>query len=172
MLTLDYSRDILRISYDKKELLVIMKLTKDMSIKLSMICVCVFSVILLAADIFAYRWIGMYVRWRLMASENVARMMITLYSASVFGWICLWALWKLLKNMNAEIVFEGENVKLLRIISWCCAFAAVIFLVSALYYPPCILVAVAAAFMMLIVRVVKNVFQQANDMKSELDLTI
>lgn len=149
-----------------------MKLTKDMSIKLSLICVCIFSVILLAANIFAYRWISWYVAWRSMRPESVVRMMITLYSASVFGWICLWALWKLLRNIKAEIVFASDNVRLLRIISWCCAFAALIFLVSGVYYPPCIFVAVAAAFMMLIVRVVKNVFQQAIEMKSELDLTI
>ena len=35
-----------------------------------------------------------------------------------------------------------------------------------------LLVAVAAAFMMLIVRVVRNAFMQAIEMKSELDLTI
>lgn len=155
-----------------KELLDIMKLTKDMSIKLSLICVWIFSAILLAADIFANRWISWYVAWRAMRPENVVRMMLTLYTASVFGWICLWALWRLLRNIKAEIVFDKQNVCLLRIISWCCAFAAIIFLVSGAYYPPCILVAAAAAFMMLIVRVVKNVFQQAIEMKSELDLTI
>lgn len=149
-----------------------MKLTKDMSIRLSLICVCIFSLILLAADIFAYRWISWYVAWRAMRPESVARMMITLYVASVFGWFCLWALWKLLRNIKREIVFAPDNVRLLRMISWCCAFAAVIFLVSGAYYTPFIFVAVAAAFMMLIVRVVKNVFQQAIEMKSELDLTI
>lgn len=149
-----------------------MKLTKDMSIRLSLICVCIFSGILLAADIFAYRWISWYVEWRAMRPESVVRMMITLYAASVFGWVCLWALWKLLRNIKAEVVFDKENVRLLRIISWCCAFAAIIFLVSGAYYSPFILVSVAAAFMMLIVRVIKNVFQQAIEMKSELDLTI
>ena len=156
----------------KKELLNMMKPTKDMSIRLSLICVCVFTVILLAADIFAYRWISWYVEWRTMRPESVALMMVTLYTASVFGWVCLWALWKLLRNIKSEIVFDKDNVRLLRIISWCCAFAAIIFLVSGVYYAPCFLVAVAAAFMMLIVRVVKNVFQQAIEMKSELDLTI
>ena len=149
-----------------------MRLTKDMSIRLSLICVYIFSLILLAADIFAYRWIGWYVAWRAMRPESVSRMMVTLYSASVFGWVCLWALWKLLRNIKGEIVFAPDNVRLLRMISWCCAFAAAIFLASGAYYSPFILVAVAAAFMMLIVRVVKNVFQQAIEMKSELDLTI
>ena len=50
--------------------------------------------------------------------------------------------------------------------------AALLCLVSALYYPSFLLITAAAGFMCLIVRVVKNVFQQAIAMKSELDLTI
>jgi hypothetical protein len=34
------------------------------------------------------------------------------------------------------------------------------------------IIAAAAAFMMMIVRVVKNIIQQAIDMKTELDLTV
>lgn len=45
-------------------------------------------------------------------------------------------------------------------------------LVSCLYYLPFIAVAIAAGFMALLVRIVKNIFQQAIDMKAELDLTI
>ena len=37
---------------------------------------------------------------------------------------------------------------------------------------PLFMLAAAAAFMALIVRIVKNVFQQAIAMKSELDLTV
>ena len=149
-----------------------MKTTKDISIRLSLICIYVFSLILLAVDVFAVRWIRWYVRWRFMAAATVPKMTVTVYLASVFGWICLWSLWKLLRRIRGEIVFDAVNVQLLRHISWCCGVAAVIFLVSGSYYPPFFLVAVAAAFMMLIVRVVKNVFQQAVEMKSELDLTI
>ncbi len=149
-----------------------MHVTKDMSIRLTLACVAVFAVFLLAADLFAFRWIGWYVAWRGMRPESVLKMTVTLYAASVFGWVCLWALWRLLKNIKAERVFDGENVRLLRAISWCCAFAALIFCVSGVYYPPFFFAGAAAAFMMLIVRVVKNVFQQAIEMKSELDLTI
>jgi Flp pilus assembly protein TadB len=81
-------------------------------------------------------------------------------------------MWKLLSNMDKEQIFTAENIRHLRAVSWCCAGAAVICAVSALYYPPFIIAAAAAAFMMLIVRIVKNVFQTASDMKSELDLTI
>ena len=50
--------------------------------------------------------------------------------------------------------------------------AGLICLVSTVYYFPFAAVGIAACFMALIVRIVKNVFQQAIAMKSELDLTV
>ena len=82
------------------------------------------------------------------------------------------ALWLLLKNIKNGRVFIPDNVRYLRIVSWCCTAAAVLCLASAAYYLPFIFVAIAAAFMSLIVRIVKNVFHEAIGMKSELDLTI
>ena len=73
-------------------------------------------------------------------------------------------------------MFVEENVKLLRAISWCCFGAAAATLVGGAaavkLFLPLLVLAAAAAFMGLIVRIVKNVFQQAITMKSELDLTI
>ena len=88
------------------------------------------------------------------------------------GWLLLWSMWRLLGNLRRERVFVAENVRSLRRVSWCCAAAASICLLSCLYYLPFIFAAGAAAFMALIVRIVKNVFQQAIAMKSELDLTV
>lgn len=149
-----------------------MKTTKDPSIRLTIICVYVFAAILLLADIFAFKWVRWYVDWRLMSPAVVKKMLITFYTASVFGWVCLWSLFNLLSNISKALVFSESNVRLMRIIAWCCGIAAVIFLLSGAYYAPFLLVAVAAAFMMLIVRVVRNAFMQAIEMKSELDLTI
>ena len=61
---------------------------------------------------------------------------------------------------------------LLRAVSWCCAAVAAVCLLSAGYYLPFLVAAMAAAFMALIVRIVKNVFQQAVRMKDELDYTV
>ena len=60
----------------------------------------------------------------------------------------------------------------LRRCSWCCMVVAAICLVftAALFY--FLLVAAAAAFMGLILRVIKNVFQQAMELKEENDYTI
>ena len=132
----------------------------------------VFAVLLFLIDIFAFR-IAPYVGdAALIRSDITRKVIITVYAGSVFAWICLYAMWRLLWNIQKDRVFTSDNIKYLRIISWCCAGEAVIFLVSGIYYLPFIIVAAAAAFMMLIVRIIKNVFQQAGEMKSELDLTI
>lgn len=84
----------------------------------------------------------------------------------------LFLLYRLLLNIRAERVFVDENVTLLRRISWFCFLAAIIMLASARFYLVFLLVGVACAFMGLILRVVKNVFQQAVILKSENELTI
>ena len=149
-----------------------MEWTNGRSIGLSILFVYVFAVLLLAADIaapFLLSWSN-----RLIPSDpsHGTFALITLYSASVFAWICLVLLRRLLQNLRASEVFTAENIRLLRGISWCCAAVACVFLISMLYFIPYFVVAAAAAFMMLIVRIVKNIFQQAAEMKSDLDLTI
>ncbi len=79
---------------------------------------------------------------------------------------------RLLRNLRRERVFEQENVTLLRAISWLCIAVGVVTLVSGFYYTSFFLVAAAAAFCGLIVRVVKNVFEQAIEIKTENDYTI
>lgn len=149
-----------------------MKLTKDMSIRLTFICLFIFAAVLLVADLTAFRWIRWYVEWRGMLRKQFAWLTAVFYAASVVGWICLWALRKLLCSIRAGQVFCEGNVNTLRCISLCCAAAAVVFIAGGFVYGPLFIPAVAAAFMTLIVRVVENVFRQANEMKSELDLTI
>lgn len=150
-----------------------MNWNKDKSILLSRVCVAVFSLALLALDVSCYplaRWFfGM--DWR-----RIAGAMVTVYVCSVFAWIVLADLWRLLRNLRGGQVFIAENVRLLRRVSWCCVGAALVCLASILWMWVWLLsrvfFAAAAGFMALIVRIVKNVFQQAVAMKDELDLTI
>ena len=149
-----------------------MNWTKDKSILLSQVCVAVFALLLAALDIGCYWAVGWFIGLRGMAWQTGAALMVTIYLCSVFAWFLLFHLWKLLGNMKSGRVFVEENVRRLRAVSWCCVGAAVICFVSCVYYLPFLFVSVAAAFMALIVRIVKNVFQQANAMKSELDFTV
>ena len=149
-----------------------MNWNNDKSVGLSRIFVIVFSLCLLALDIFAYRIADWYVLNRLEHFQSGALFMASVYCGSVFGWVCLYQLWKLLDNIKNGTVFVPDNVRRLRRVSWCCVCVGIICLLSAAYYLPFIFLAAAFGFIALIVRIVKNAFQQGSTMKDELDLTV
>lgn len=159
------------------------------SIILSQVCVAVFAILLLTLDIFAYplitrlcgdvHYIGShdYEQIRIITNWQLAAVLLAaVYVGSVFAWIVLYKLFCLLRRIKHDDVFDEQNVRLLRAISWCCFGAAAASLVGGVaalkLLLPALVLCAAAAFMGLIVRIVKNVFQQAISMKSELDLTI
>lgn len=144
----------------------------DKSVRLTAVFTVLFALILLSADILGFIWMPWYVSVSAIEEKHLSFLALTIYSASIFAWICLYAMFRLLSEIGAGQVFTERNTLMLRIISWCCAGACLVFLASVLYYPPFMIIAAAAAFMMLIVRVVKNIIQQAIDMKAELDLTV
>ena len=149
-----------------------MNWTRDRSMLLSKICVAVFASLLLALDVFCPRIAAWYVQNRLYHFQWGMLLMVSIYCGSVFAWLCLYALWRLLDAIGRGEVFTRENVQRMRLISWCCAAASAISALSMFYYPPFSFVAIAAGFMALIVRIVKNAFEQAIAMKDELDLTV
>lgn len=149
-----------------------MNWNENKSVRLSQVCVVVFAALLLLLDVFCYAAVAWFIYLRGMPWQTGILMMITIYLCSVFGWVLLWKLWRLLRNIRSQVVFDAENVALLRTVSWCCVGAGSICLASSVYYLPFSAVAIAAGFMALIVRIVKNVFEQAILMKDDLDLTI
>jgi len=160
-----------------------MKWTKDKSIVLTQLCVAAFSVALLLLDLFAFRIVSWYTVLRgINGLHPQLEFILTVYLCSIFAWIFLYHMWKLLLCISQGEVFTAENIRHLRTVSWCCAGEAVICILNVLYWlsvnyltfmiVPFMILAAAAVFMMLIVRIVKNVFQTAFEMKSELDLTI
>ena len=149
-----------------------MDMNGDKSISLSQCCVVLFALLLAALDIGGYWFVGFFIRLRGMVWQSGVLMLVSIYTGSVFGWVTLWKLWNLLGNIKAGHVFVDDNVRIMRTVSRCCAAAAVISALSALYYAPFFVIAMAAAFMALIVRIVRNVFQTAIEMKDELDYTV
>ena len=79
---------------------------------------------------------------------------------------------KLLFNIKKGDIFITANVKYLRRISWCCFAVAAITFVGGIFYVPFGFIAIAAAFVGLMLRVVKNVMQNAVEIKTENELTI
>jgi len=94
------------------------------------------------------------------------------YPSSVFAYITLYSLLKLLFNIKKDEIFITANTKYLRRISWCCFAVAFITLVGGIFYIPFSCIAIAASFVGLMLRVVKNVLQNAVEIKAENELTI
>lgn len=96
----------------------------------------------------------------------------TVYLAAVPVGFLLWELWKLLCEIGMEQVFTTDNIYRLRLISWMCFITALICFFSMFYYVLWGVLAACLAFMGLLIRVIKNAFQQAKELKDEVDFTI
>ena len=152
---------------------------KKRSVKLSIV-VCFFFAIVLTFSLFFGPWcIKLWlVEYRGFNEIGFAlhRLLITFklcfYPSSVFAFITLYSLIKLLFNIKNDEIFIIENVKYLRRIYWCCFAVAFITLIGGFFYLPFLFIAVAAAFVGLMLRIVKNVMQNAVEIDEENKLTI
>ena len=95
------------------------------------------------------------------------------YILGIIAQVTLFCMLKFVTNLEKDLVFIPQNIKWLRFISFGCLSAGLLLIVVAVVYHKLYLIfSLAALFMMLIVRVIKNAFEQAVKMKEELDLTI
>ncbi|MBR4305909.1 MAG: DUF2975 domain-containing protein [Ruminiclostridium sp.] len=99
-------------------------------------------------------------------------LLITLYCSAVPALILTVALDRLIVNIKKGNTFIKQNVTCLRIISYCCFAASLIFIYFSFLRCFAWLVVIAAAFFGLILRVIKNVFEQAIEIREENDYTI
>jgi len=102
----------------------------------------------------------------------LGNLLTAFYICCPAGWIAIVSLIRLLHNIRKDKIFTRQNVKMLRIISWCFAFTALASVYATYIYYPCALIFAAASFLFLILRVVKNVMEQATLLREENDLTI
>lgn len=143
------------------------------SLRLSKLCILLFMCLLIGTAVSApwlTRWFLGFSRAELRGTEPF--FLATIYVGSVPAVVLLYNLFRLLRRIEAEQVFNTENVECLRRISWSCFAGAGISFVSVFYYFPWVFMAGAAGFMGLIVRVVKNVVAQAVALQNEVDYTI
>ncbi len=149
--------------------------TNQRSILLSRVIVYFFAITLLAMDLGGV-WLadqfGHLISVQRMTENGGLYFMICLYGCSLPAYVVLYGLHKLLVNIRDEKVFVQENVSILRRISWCMFIAMAICMAFCWPLPILSVVVLSAGFIGLIVRVVKNVFERAIQMKQELDLTI
>ncbi|MBR3843926.1 MAG: DUF2975 domain-containing protein [Clostridia bacterium] len=152
---------------------------RDRSVTLSIV-VCFIVVAILTIALFVgpwaiQLWFHLYRGWNI-NSFAMAKMLILFaacfYPCSVFGYLSLYSLLRLLFNIKQENIFIRQNVKYLRRISWCCFIVAIITLIGGVFYIPYLFVAMAAGFVGLMLRIVKNILQSAVEIREENELTI
>jgi len=146
--------------------------TKHRSILLSRIMTLLFLLILAGGCLglpWLLRWYAGYAGKSVLALRPV---MLSLWACAIPAFAALVYLAKMLRNIARDRVFVHENVRSLRVISWCCFLVAVVFFCFCFFYVLGLILSILAAFMGLILRVVKNVFEQAIAIKEENDLTV
>lgn len=99
-------------------------------------------------------------------------LLVTLYCCVPPALTALISLDLLLFNIQHGDTFIKKNVGLLRIISWCCFLGSAIFIYFSILRPFALTIVVVAAFLGIILRVVKNCFEQAVALREENDFTI
>lgn len=97
---------------------------------------------------------------------------ICLYLSDAIGFTAIFQLHRLLNHIRKQQIFVEENVTCLRVISWCCFAIAAVFLVLGFWRSLAWMITFAAGFFGLIMRVLKNVFALAVEMRQENDYTI
>lgn len=151
-----------------------MKWNQERSILLSKVCVSFFAALLAFTDVCCRHLVGylMDLSPVLGGLRDGVALMAVVYACSVPGWITLASLWQLLTRLGRGEVFTSFNVRAMRRTAWCCFAVAAVCLAGTWVYRPLLVISAAAGFMGLIVRIVKNCFQLAAEMKDELDYTV
>jgi hypothetical protein len=140
-----------------------------MSLLLSEIIVKVLAVIFAASCVYApFAAKGIALRFGI----SLPPFLTAFYLCAVLAFTALYFLNKLLRNIRSEDIFITENVRILRILSWCCYFVGIVMAVYSILEYPFIVISAAAAFFGLILRVLKNVFTKAVEIKEENEGTI
>lgn len=143
------------------------------SLKISIICVKVFTLAMIVIALFAPKIFSRLIEIRIAYLGGKLHCFLrSTYILCLPRAVVLAGLYKLLTNIQIGDVFTDENTCILGRISICCFVAAAICLASRLYYLPFLILFFAAGFVGLILQVVKNVFRQAVAIKADNDFTI
>ena len=147
-------------------------LSQTKSSKLSLYLTDFIIALFCAAAVFLPRFTKWYITYMGRPANVRTVVLAVCYTCLPFALLALFSLRRLLKNIMRGDTFVTDNIKRLNILFLCCTAAAVISFFSGYFYLPFYIISVAAAFFSLILRVIKNVFRSAIEIKAENELTI
>lgn len=139
----------------------------------SIIATFLFAVLVITACCLLPLFVKMYLgdAYQTAAGIKIA-LYICLYISGAASLFISYLLLRVLFNIRKNVVFDRANVKYTRYISWCCFVVCAAFFVLGFFITFSFVMSFAAAFIGLIVRVVKNLLNEAVDIKEENDLTV
>ena len=145
---------------------------QNKAVKLSIAATVFFFALVIALAAAAPWLVTRYAEFRQIRPAGKTAILVAFYCCvpPVLGALC--CLLRLLANIRDERVFSQKNVRLMAILSWCCAAVFAVTAACARWYPPLLFVTASMAFLFLIVRVVRNCFIAAAALKEENSLTI
>ena len=129
-------------------------------------------VLLFVAPVIADWFTAISVGSGLIKKGTAVAVTVMIYVCDVFAIISVVALNKLLSNISGNEVFIPQNTFCLRVISWSIVFAGLTFAFFSLWKTEFLFASFFAMFLGLVMRVLKNVFEKAVELKSENDFTI
>ncbi len=97
---------------------------------------------------------------------------ILAYLALVGGMVADGLLVALLMRVRNGKVFTFQSVAIIRAVSWCCFFVCLVFGIIGIYFKLSFIVAFGVLLLGLCLRVMKNVLEEATEIKTENDLTV
>ncbi len=145
--------------------------TENKSITLSIAFTTLFALAMLFLTV-TIPWLVPFLCEILKHEKDVTFMTVVAYLAVPAGWGAVILLYKILFNINNKRVFVNENVKFLNILSWLCFYVGIVSAVASSRYVAFVFVSISAFFIGLIIRIVRNIIEEAIKLKEENELTI
>lgn len=144
----------------------------DKSTTLSLVCTRIVLAAVIITLFFVPRIVDYFTLVGTVRSAGRSVVILCVYVCLAIGGLILIILDRLLQNIRQEYIFISRNVSYLRGISWACFALCVPCLIITVYCGTFIFIFAAAGFMGLILRVVKNVIEDAVVIKEENDYTV
>ena len=145
---------------------------QDKSTTLSLICTRIIFAAVCIAAFFVPRITDFFIFRGTVEAQGRTQVIGSIYICLAIGAVVMYFLDRLLANIRRGEIFIPGNVSLLRKISWACFIICIPCLVITLYCKIFFFIVLAAAFLGLVLRVVKNVIEQAVAIKEENDYTV
>ncbi len=145
--------------------------TENKSITLSIAFTTLFALAMLFLTV-SIPWLVPFLCEFLNHENDVTFMMVVAYLAVPAGWGAVVLLYKILFNINNKKVFINDNVKFLNILSYLCLYVGIVSAVASSRYVAFVFVSISAFFIGFIIRIVRNIIEEAIKLKEENELTI